>query len=412
MNLRGRRRVARAAGVGALVLASTLMGAAGPSGAQADCEQYSALGSAAGARTWHTAPGLLLTDVDGNVPGVQAEADSLTGTKAWAGAPYSAAAAENAARASDPNAVPVIAVSSFPTAPEAGRSTPVATIQAKSGPRSSTAEVAAGLPASDQLRAGRSVTSSDASCADDGSVRATADSAVDMLDVAGVLRIASVRSHALALVDATGERRLEGTMAVEGITVLGLPAAITDEGAVAGSSVVPAPDDPVREALADAGITVRTIAAVEDRERGEVHAPGLEIVVTRGVDGVGSGPATTTYVLGRALARASSAASTAAPVDVRPVDGPATSPPLFEVPATGDPAVASGQAAVAPSVRLPSVTETAEQARPRGTVALPTTAVIVSTSNSGPYAAVAVGAFVLLAAWVVFGRLGSAIRWR
>ena len=265
--------------MGAGLLSVGLVVSAGPSSADGGCSEYSALAAAAGVRTVQSAPGLVLTDVDAALPAAQAQADSLSGSQGWAGAPYSTAAAGNVGLTGiNPNDVPVFAVSSYPAQPASQKSTPAGTIEAKSGAQSSTASAGGSGPASDQASEGRVVSSADAACREDASVRAVADNVAQMVDIKGVLRIGSVSSHAQAVVDPAGERNLQGTMEVEGATVAGQPVAITDRGVVTGSSATPLPDDPLAQALAAAGISVRYVAAVKDAKAGEVFAPGLEVV--------------------------------------------------------------------------------------------------------------------------------------
>jgi hypothetical protein len=381
-----------AVGAGMLIVAS-----AGSGSAQSGCSVYSALAAAAGVRTVQSAPGLLLTtDADANLPAAQAQANSLSGSKGWAGAPYSSTAAENmTASGRSANDVPVFAVSSYPTEPKAGRSTPAATIEAKSGPQSSTALVVGGGPALDQASVGRVTTSAASACEEDATVRAVADNKVETVDINGVLRIGSVRSHAQAVVEPDGQRKLVGRMEVEGAMVLGQPVAITDRGLVIGESTTPLPENPLGRALEEAGISVRYITAVKNAEQGEVFAPGLEVVVTRVVEGVGTGPVTSTYLLGRAHARA---AATLGQADATVETAVSGTPVLSEL--SLEEAGPGGAAGGAASATPKGSSEATVSAPPASTV--PTR--IANSSLAGVYGGMGLGV-LFVAAWLVFDRM-------
>ena len=403
-----RRTVSAVVALTPIVVGLGVFALSAPSSAQTQCGSFAALGSAAGVHTFTTSEGLLLTNADGNLPGAQAEVSFLTGSRSWAGAPYSSVAVENAARAAEPNDVPLFAVSSYPVQPKSRNSAPGATVEAKSGEQSAESKATAGASPSEGFAAGRTVTTAAAACTADGAAKATADTTIDMVDSSGVLRLASVRSHAAVTIGASGEPVFESSMVVEGASVLGVPVAVGDEGVIVGSTVFPTSDNPLSDALLDAGIRVRYIDAVENRSTGEVFAPGVEIVVTRGVEGVGSGPTTTTYVLGRAYARAGAS----------PVAGP-------ETPSGSRPPIPSGDSGSGDATEgaLPVPSDPGSVARPRiggapvaggddvGGV-LYATALSAQGSSDHPYAALATGALLSLAVWAGFERWGARIRWR
>lgn len=400
--------LAAAAVVGVISVGGVL--AAQPA-APDSCDEYGSLASAGGIYLNQAAPGVLLSEETASLPGAQAQADSVLGSNGWAGAPYSVTAAENvglAGRAVEgvgANSVPVFAVSSYPSQPEAGSSSPAVTVESKSGPRSASAQVIGGGPTTAQASAGRLTTAAIASCGDDGAVKATGDSVVEMVDVAGVLRIGRVRSHAQAVVDGTtAKRTLAGTMTVEGATVMGQSVAITEQGVVVGSPAAPNPDNPLSEALAEAGITVRYIASAKDESQGQVVSPGLEIVMVRET-GIGTGPPTTRFVLGRAYARASgsSAAATDAGLGLETSE---LAPSVADAaPSHGGPTLSGATSPLLPSLRSLQPGEPrdlAESADPR---------LIANASVGGVYAALAFG-LVLAAVWLLTARLGVRLRWR
>lgn len=405
---------------GAVGLAGVALGL-GPATAQTGCMEYGALAAADGVRTLASAPGSSPTDVDGQGPAAQAEADSVAGSRGFAGVPFSNAAAGNAgAGGVDATQVPVFAISEYPSRPSASSSTPAASVESKSEERSSNAKASAGGPGDEQAAAGRATATADASCADDGTIKAVGDSVAQMIDVGGVLRIAFVRSTATATVTPSGERTLDGKLSVEGVTVAGQTVGVGDKGIVVGSTPTALPaDNPLAQALTDAGIAVRTVGVVKDDKDGDVIAPALEITVTRPISGVGTGPVTTTYTFGRAYARATATPGEPAVSDAdAPVDGGVApevlGPDALAPPAVGDGSLALGStgADLAPSVSRPGGSGDGEAGASSGTpgVLVPAQR-IATTSSASLYPAVALGALVLAAAGVVFRFLGVRLRW-
>jgi hypothetical protein len=299
------------------------------------------------------------------------------------------------------NDVPVFVKTQYPAEPKAEKTSPTSNIRAESGADSSEASTDGGGPGSTDASAGRVQTSSKAGCGDSGAIEATADNSVDLLDIAGVLRIGAVLSHAKATVDASGHRTLEGAMDVEGATVLGQRVAITDEGLVVGSSESQLPStDNLTKALADAGITVHPIALVKDPDHGEVIAPGLEIVVTRGAQGVGTGPAVTTLVVGRAYARASEGGSSevAAP-GVADIGSPADTSP-----AVGEPALlAATPSTPAPEPAIADSNAARVNVRP----AAAALGRMASWSIARVYTALGMGLLLVALSLLGSGRLGT-----
>jgi hypothetical protein len=155
-----------------------------------------------------------------------------------------------------------------------------------------------------------------------------ADDSVQSLDIAGVLRVASVRTHAKATRSSSGHLQLDGTVDIEGASVLGQPVSITDQGIVVGPAPVPGVTNPLQAALTTAGITVSAVAAMKDPANGQVLSGALEISVAQKVPNVGSGPVTTTYTLGRGYATTRATGSPAVG------DAPTTQPPLRTTGAT------------------------------------------------------------------------------
>lgn len=401
--------------------ATGLGGMAGSASAQTDaCASYSALGAADGMRTAQSAPGFSPTDADVQGPAAQAQVDAISGSNGFAGAPYSEAAAGNAgAGGVDATQVPVFVISSHPARPEDDKSTPAYTLVAKSEQLTTSAEASGGPPASEEASFGRASTAATASCAEDGTVSAVADTVNEVVNIAGVLSLGSVRSHAEAVVGANGEVTVESSMTVEGATVLGQGVQITDEGVVTGDAPTALPANPLDEALAEAGVTVRYLAAEEDAEEGQALAPGLEIVVSDSGGGVPGG-ASTTYTFGRSFARASATAEGAFPLPdaaVVPDDfsggdsggGGASIPDSLGAGDLGAPTDVGGDVA-APSTGADTPSVGPDPAASADVVLV--SGQIANVSVENVYPALVVGALVLGAAWFAFENLGVRLRWR
>lgn len=402
------RRAIGAAGL--LALGVGALGVRASAQEQDLCSNYtrmSVLGSATGVRTAVSAPGrTIVTDVDANLPGAQAQVDSVLGSQGWAGAPYVPVAAENAGQAHlTANQIPVFATSSYPATAQASNSTPGSTVTAKSDADSSTARGEMGGAASDQAGIGQSIATATASCASDASLQASADTSTDMVTVQNVLRIGTVQSHALVQRDATGDiKKFEGTVAVSGVFVLGQAVAITDKGLVVGPGTVPLPGNPLADALRSAGITVRYLAADLNRQTGEVTAPGVEVSVTEPVPN--GPPVTTSYDIGRAYARVSQTpGDVPVPAAVAPETVSAPTAPTNAAPVdTGTSPAATPASLAAPPARPNALV-------PRRTGPLLATAQIGSWSVAPAYAALGIGT-VLLVCWVLLELIPVRSRWR
>jgi hypothetical protein len=403
-----------AAGVAALCAVTVGFVTTGlPAPAQSGCAshlRYSALASAEGVRSLQSFPGLtIVTAADENVVGAQAQLDSVTGSLGWAGAAYSSTVADNVGQAkASPNDLPLTVVSSYPTNPNPERkSAGAATIEAKSGASSSTARSVVGGATSEEGSSGHIVASASASCADDGALHAVADNTAEAINFSGVLRIGSVRSHAKVLLDIDNQGQpkphLEAAMGVDGVTVLGQPAAITDKGVVVASSGMPTPTQPLSQALVDAGITVRYVAAVKDVQRGEAFAPGLEIIVATATPGVGSGQQTTTYTFGRAYARSMLAPGSTLPDSSGPAPTGQAAVPTRSTPP------ASTTSATASTASIPTRQVAALATGDQRTKA--STTRIRNWSIAPAYWALAIGTLLLVAVRLLYERFAMRFRW-
>jgi hypothetical protein len=355
--------VAGAGAVFLLTLATSLPFAAG-AGADGDCDAaydvYSSVSAAAGMQLT-TTPSVFLpvNDADAGLPTAQSHVGSLSGSQAFAGVPYSEAAAGNLGVAGNslghpltPNDVPVFSVSKYPSDKHnEKRDNPGYALSTTAAAQKATAEATAGAPPWGTASAGRTEVTSTTECQSGAVLHAVADNDVDVVDVAGTLRISNVRSHAEAVLGPTGDPVLTGSMQVEGASVQGQQVAITDKGIAVAGTTTPLPDSsPLNQALEQAGIGVRYVAAAKDAKKGSVVAPGLEITVTAPLPaGVGTGTIVTRITLGQAFAAVSRSGDVPAPatddgppvtsVDVPPATGTVAPPPVVSLP----PPDASGQ---------------------------------------------------------------------
>lgn len=352
-------------------------------------------------------PGFLLVEtLDGQGPAAQSRVTSLGRSQAYAGFAYSDAAWSNAGAAGvDKSSVPVIAGTSYPDRPKSQTSTPVGSVQSRSEATSSSAEARVGPD-------GRNISASTAAaCGPDGSVVATGATTSEVLNFgSGTLTIASLRSSALAQVDGAGHRKLVANLDVEGVSVAGMRAAITEKGIVAAGAGTTLPDNPLASTLKAAGIRVAYVASAKDADGAGITAPALEVTVERQVPGVGTGSSSVTYTFGRAYARASSLVDAEAPTPVVTSASPpgatsgdvasasATLPatlPLAPVPPPPAAALATPTLAPLDVVAVPGAQANALSLAPVPAVAL-----------GGFYAMLAIGAVLLLAAALVFRRVG------
>jgi hypothetical protein len=424
---RSRRRLAQASiglfGLGGLFAGA--IGTGGPAAAEGGCEnlpEYSALASATGARTDVALQGQLVPGADAALPAAQALLDSVEGSRAFAGAPYSSAASDNVGAGSGapggipgigpalgpalapffvPNSVPVFAVSSHPTTPSASKPVPGGNIEAKSAAQSSEARAVLGS-ASEQSAIAATNSTGKVVCTAESSLEAVAANATSGINIANTLRISSVQSHAKVVVDQDGKRTLEGSMSIDGAAVNGQAVAITEKGIVVGTAATPLPDT-VTPALKAAGIEVQYVTSEKDESTGSVMSPGLVVRLTQTVPSLG--PVTYTYSFGRALARGG----------LKPGDATFSGDDLgledfssFDGGSTFTDAVSAD---VAP---LPDTGGTGSTAKPSGgsgEASVPT-ARIADWSIAPGYSAMGVGALLLLVAWVGLEKMAVRFRWR
>jgi hypothetical protein len=314
-----------------------------------------------------TTPSVFLpvNDADAGLPTAQSHIGSLSGSQAFAGAPYSEAAAGNLGVAGNqlghpltPNDVPVFSSSKYPSDPHDEKTEPAYALSTTAAADKATSQATAGGPSSATASGGRTEVDSTTECGSGAVMHAVADNDVDAVTVAGTLRIGNVHSHAEARLGPTGAPTLSGSMQVAGVSILGQQVAITDKGLVLAGTTVPLPDSsPLRQGLNSAGIDLMYLAAEQNPAQGTVVAPGLQITVTTPLpEGVGTGTIVTTVTLGQAVASVSRTGDAPGPVveggppvpsgDITEPTGSVAPPPAVDVP----PAITSGDTSQPPPV--------------------------------------------------------------
>lgn len=370
------RRILLPGIVGALLAAGVVVRPAS-TGAE-ELVAYEARAAAAGLQGEVVVPGAPLAAnlFDGGAPIAQAVVDGLGTSKGFASLPYLGEAVSTLPGL----LLPILGLPSLPPYPLTVATTspndadgsvglPGIALRSTSEPDSSLAEARAGGGSTPVASVGNVVARADARLVDDGTaVVATATAEVQSLEVAGVLRVGSVKAVASVRRGADGAPTSESSFEVDGLRIAGLQIGVTDEGIVLPGLTVPVPDTlgltPVLDAL---GLRMRLLdpRAID----GGVQTAGLEIRLPLPT---ALGEGTVALVLGRATATTSAAA----PAPVVDDDGVAVDPGLGADPGLGGdlptfvpgPAVDLGAAPVAgapgrPAEPGPAVVPVAELAR-------------------------------------------------
>jgi hypothetical protein len=300
--------------------------------AGAESLRYQASAAADGARLSVTIPGATVVDqvIDGGGPTAQAAVSSLGGSSALAAQPYPGELAiigpglgASLIGAPQPPAYPFVAASRYPSAPEQSvEPNPGYSLVARS--TESTSEASARSGAANEASKVLLTQATATVKADPDQVVAEASNQVEALTV-GPLSIASAASSARVVGKPNGDPERQSSLAVNGITITGQAVGFTDAGFVTPGGATPLPSsDPLLKALSSAGVAVSYLKS-ETTPTGVV-APGLQIVTTQAVPGVGR-TATISLTLGRASANVQ--ASTEAvelPADVPIAASPESAP--------------------------------------------------------------------------------------
>ena len=242
---------------------------------------FSTVAAADGLRQSVIMPGapLTATVVDLGAPSVQAAVDSLGSSRAFASLPYpgeTLATGSGLVRTLSGAPVPdypFYVQSSHPIVPEQEVAAGPYRIKAQSSESASKATATGGLAAPGSAAVG--LVRADASAEAAESVIASGRSDVESFTL-GPLRLGQILSTATVVLDGHGGRSRRAETSVVGVMVGDTAVTLTGAGlAVAGSNQALPGLDPVRAALAGAGITVELMPG-DDRPTGVV-APAVRI---------------------------------------------------------------------------------------------------------------------------------------
>ncbi len=354
------RRALRALACAGLAIVGLALGPAAPSGAAGargfggvPRNDFAATASADGFRVGVAVRRFLVVEqfVDAGAPSAQAHVDSLGNSVAWAAYPFPSdlvVSVPGTVAGFGPSGLPALpeypfyASATYPTRGSAEVGAETFALQAKAEEQAAAASARAGLVTED-VRIGVTRSAASAVRSADGIVQAVGESAVEGFTVGDVLRIGRVHSRAVAGARPGEAVSRTGETTVAEMTVAGQTVAIGPNGITSPGGATPLPDSaPARQALAEAGVSVRYLAPLET-DAGVVAA-GLEVQLVREVAGVGE--AVVSYVLGRATASADAAPDLLAePEGDLPVTGPGTvSPPSYEQAVAGEAASAGRDA--------------------------------------------------------------------
>jgi hypothetical protein len=408
--------------VGGLVVLSAALAHPGPVGAEGT---YEAVAGADGVRVSLRVPDAPVTDVpvDGGGPTALAVLDSSGVSRAFASHPYpgeavvtgpGTVAGASGGQVNLPG-YPLFVSSDHPTVPEQVNEQGPYRLEATSGERRSEAEARAGA------ETGPLVTSvARVEAGEEGGATAEAVAVVEAF-AAGDLHLGRVRSSARVTQAPDGSLTRASSLEVTGFSVAGTQVAIGPRGlSLPGATVPLPPTDPVRQALAGAGITVTYLAAQE--QPSGVVAPGLSINAPLALP---SGPTVTvTYTLGRTSAAVGGQVSAGESLETLASTSPAVEAPASDagnVPSlTSDAGSASGPTssggfepvAPAPGFGAAGPTSAGVEAAPVGSPT-PLAAPLVVSGDfdmSSFFAFLVAGALAALALVTLFTVFG--VRWR
>lgn len=302
----GRGCAARAAAAAGVVL--VIVGAAGTvAGGQEADRPFSAVAGADGVRGMVVARGYAVVEelVDVAAPSAQATMDAVEGSGLaaylWPGSTTFFGLNTAGTRSGQPlaDAYP-LARSSTSGQPESKVENGPIVLASKSSPSESTA-AATGTVATDTFTAA-DVSSSVVVGHDpaSGTAKAEAVSVAEGVTVADVLSFGVVRSRATVTSPPSGGPTRKGELEITRAMIAGQEVTIRPDGLTLAGSGTPLPtENPFAEALAEAGVTLQYIDAVEAADG--LIAAGLRITVTREVPNLPE-PVEIVYELGRARA--------------------------------------------------------------------------------------------------------------
>jgi len=301
-------RIRTAAVLAVVGLAAAAIGWS-PAGA-ADLTSFDARAQAEGFRYTFGAPGFVAVDtfIDGGGPVAQSLLDGLGNSQSFASLPYPS---DNAISGPgliagltglpSPPTYPFYVNSSYPTQEKATFAQPGINLEATSSDLATEGTATSGGGGNGSSVFAVSAHSSSKRDEATGGIIAEAVTTADMINIGGTLKIASGAVSAKVTRTAGGDPVRESSFHLDGVNIGGQAVGFNEKGFVfAGSGAPIPPDNPLMQALRQAGIDVRYLAATND-DNG-VTSPGL--VITQHAQFPGSPNMIFTYILGRASAHA------------------------------------------------------------------------------------------------------------
>jgi hypothetical protein len=192
---------------------------------------------------------------------------------------------------------PIIAASSDPSVPSSDASQGPLQMKASSTPTSSTATSSFASP---QSGVGRLVATAKSDVDPSaGSMQALSTSEATGVDVAGVLRLSSVRSSAKAAFVHGATTAPSSSLEIGETSVAGVRVVLTPQGLSLPGQTLPLPDgSPVLKPLSDAGVVVELVAP--EKLPGGIRSGGVRVTTTQ--DTPDGDSATVSYTFGQSYA--------------------------------------------------------------------------------------------------------------
>jgi hypothetical protein len=278
-----------------------------PAGA-ADITSFEARAQADGFRFTFGAPGFVAVDtfIDGGGPVAQSVLDGLGNSQSFASLPYPS---DNAISGPgliagltglpSPPTYPFYVNSSYPTQEKAEFAQPGMKLLATSSESATEGTATSGGGGGGSSIGATSAHTVSKRDADSGAVIAEAAVAADMINIGGTLKILSGVVTAKMSRTAGGDPVRQSSFRLDGVSIGGQAVGFNEKGFVfAGNGAPIPPDNPLMDALRQAGIDVRYLAATSTDD--SVISPG--VVITQKAQFPGSPVMIFTYVLGQARA--------------------------------------------------------------------------------------------------------------
>jgi hypothetical protein len=385
-----RRRNRLTAGVlGSLTIGGLLLASApAPGAAAAPLVKFRAVAGADGVRQTLTRPDAPLSSqvADSGVPSAQAAIDGLGNSEAYGSLVYPGASAlavpglASGIIGQSLPSYPLLASSSDPSRPKDDASKGPAEIRAASTASRSAGNTSFVSPSGGRFVADAEVTGDQAA----GTLSAVGKSEASAVDIAGVLRLSSVRGSATAKL-AGGKVTTSSTLEVGETSVAGIRVVLTADGLELAGQKAPLPDtSPILKPLKDAGLTVELVAP--EKLNGGVRSAGVRVSDTQATpDG---STVTQSYTFGQALAVVSATSDD-------DVATPSSLPPDPVAPAPAGGPLAAGQPPGAPQTSVGGTDVAPTQPNQAPAVAGPVNTVPVAL-GSAPFTRMSTLSFYLV----------------